>query len=97
MAKRLPEIYLADGNLSEMGPVTQIAEVPIDIGGHGELARLQVANVQNRERRLGRPWLKRDNLKIDCEEQKITFDREQCITWCLDKSATICYDPCRLG
>ena len=29
------------------------------------------------------------NPKLDWVEQKITFDSERCITWCLDKSATI--------
>ena len=35
------------------------------------------------------PWLKGHNPKIDWENEKITFDSERCITWCLDKSATI--------
>ena len=34
MTERPREIYLADGNLSEMGPITHIAEVPMEIGGH---------------------------------------------------------------
>ena len=45
VAERPIEIYLADGNLSEMGPITHIANVPIEIGGHKELATLQVANL----------------------------------------------------
>ena len=89
MAEKPREIYLADGNLSEMGPITPIAEVPMEIGGHKELATLQVANLQNHEIILGMPWLKGHNPKIDWEEQKMTFDSERCITWCLDKSATI--------
>ena len=89
VAERPREIYLADGNLSEMGSITHIAEVPMEIGGHRELATLQVANLQNHEIILGMPWLKGHNPKIDWEEQKITFDSERCITWCLDKSATI--------
>ena len=89
LAERPREIYLADGNLSEMGPITHIAEVPIEIGGHKELATLQVANLQNHEIILGMPWLKGHNPKIDWEEQKITFDSERCMTWCQDKSATI--------
>ena len=32
------EIYLADGKLSAMGPVTHIAKVPMDINSHRELA-----------------------------------------------------------
>ena len=83
------EIYLADGNLSDMGPITHIAEVPMEIRGHKELATLHVANLQNHEIIVGMPWLKGHNPKIDCEEQNITFDSERCITWCLDKSATI--------
>ena len=89
VAERPREIYLADRNLSEMGPITHIAEVSMEIGGHKELATLQVVNLQNHEIILGMPWLKRQNPKIDWEEQKITFDSEQYITWCLDKSATI--------
>ena len=29
-----------------MGPITHIAEVPMEIGGHRELATLQVANLE---------------------------------------------------
>ena len=72
-----------------MGPITHIAEVPMEIRGHKELARLQVANLQNHKIILGMPWLKGHNHRIDGEEQKITFDGERCITWCLDISATI--------
>ena len=89
IAERPREIYLADGNLSQMGPITHIAEVPMEIGGHWELATLQVANLKNHEIILGMPWLKGHNPKIDWEEQKITFDTERCITWCLDKAAPI--------
>ena len=70
------EIYMADGNLSEMGSITHLAEVPMEIEGHKELALLQVANLQNHEIILGMPWLKGNNPKIDWEEQKITFDSE---------------------
>ena len=72
-----------------MGPITHIAEVPMEIRGHKELATLQVAKLQNNEIILGMPWLKGYNPKIDREEEKITFDSERCITWSLDKSATI--------
>ena len=80
MAEGPREIYLADGNLSEMGSITHIVEVPMEIGGHKELATLQVANLQNHEIILGMPWLRGHNPKIDWEEQKITFDSERCIT-----------------
>ena len=49
------EIYLAGGNLSEMGPITHIAEVAMEIGGHKELATLQVAYLQNHKIILGMP------------------------------------------
>ena len=49
IAEKPREIYLADGNLSEMGPITHLAEVLMEIGGHRELATLQVANLQNHE------------------------------------------------
>ena len=88
-AERPQEIYLANRNLSEMGPITHIAEVPMEIGGQKELATLQVANLQNHEIIIGIQWLKGDNPRIDWEEQEITFDSERCITWCLDKSGTI--------
>ena len=39
------------------------------------------------------PWLKGHNPKNNWEEQKITFDSEQWITWCLDKSATMTMVP----
>ena len=68
------EIYLADGNPSDMGPVTHIAKVPMTIGNHQELATLQVANLQNHEVILGMPWLKGHNPKIDWEINKIIFD-----------------------
>ena len=89
VAERPQEIYLANAKLSEMGPITHIAEVPMKNGGHRELATLQVANLQYHTIILGMPWLKGDNPRIDWEEQKIIFDSERCITWCLDKSATI--------
>ena len=89
VAERPREIYLADGNLSEMGPITHMAEVPMEIGGHRELATLQVANLENPEIIRGMPWLKGHNPRIDWGEEKITFHSERCITWCLDKSATI--------
>ena len=65
VAEKPREIYLADGNLSEMGPITHIPEVPMEIGVHKELATLQVANLQNHEIILGMPWLKGHNPKID--------------------------------
>ena len=43
------EIYLAVGNLSDMGPVSHIAKVPMTIGNHQELATLQVANLENHD------------------------------------------------
>ena len=89
VAESTREIYLADGNLSDMGPITHIAEVPMEIGGYKELTILQVANIQNHEIIFRMPWLKGHNPKIDWEERKITFDSERCITWYLNKSATI--------
>ena len=55
VAEKPREIYLANGNLSEMGPITHIAKVLIKIGGHQEIATLQVANLQNHEIILGMP------------------------------------------
>ena len=39
-AEKHTKIYLADGNLSEMGPITHIAKVPIEVGSHREIATL---------------------------------------------------------
>ena len=89
LAERPRAINLADGNLSEMGPITHIAKVLIEIGGHREIATVQVANLQNHEITVGMPWLKEHDPKIDWENEKITVDSECCITWCLDQSATI--------
>ena len=80
LAEKPREIYLADGNLSEMGHITHIAKVLIKIGGHRAIATLQGANLQNQEIILGMPWLKGHNPKIDWEEAKIIFDSEWCIT-----------------
>ena len=93
LAEKPREIYLPDGNLSEMGPITHIAKIPIEIGSHREIATVQVANLQNHEIILGLPWLKGHNPKIDWENENIIFDSERCITWCLDKSATIYAGP----
>src|ERR1700744_4205202 len=83
------EIYLADGNPSDMGPVTHIAKVPMTIGNYQEVATLQVANLQNHEVILGMPWLKGHNPRIDWGKNKITFDSERCTTWCLDKKSSV--------
>ena len=83
------EIYLADGNPSDMGPVTHIAKVLMTIGNHQEVATLQVANLQNHEVILGMPWLKGHNPRIDWGKNKITFDSERCTTWCLDRKSTV--------
>ena len=83
------EIYLANGNLGETGPLTHIAEVPIKIGDYRELPTLPVANLQNHEIILGIPGQTGHNSKTDREEQPITLDSQWCIMWSLDKSATI--------
>ena len=83
------EIYLGDGNPSNMGPVTHIAKVPMTIGNHQELATIHVANVQNHEVILGMPWPKRHNPRIDWGKNKITFDSKRCTTWCLDKNSSV--------
>ena len=77
VAEKPRDIYLADGNLSELGPITHIAEVPMEIRGHKELATLQVANLQNHEIILGMPWLEGHNPEIDWEKRKISFDSER--------------------
>jgi len=48
-AKNPREIYLMDGKLSAMGPVTHLMKVPMDISSHRELATFQVANLESHE------------------------------------------------
>jgi len=42
-----------------------------------------VANLQNHEVILGMSWLRKHNPTIDWNEKRITFNSEQCTTWCL--------------
>ena len=83
------EIYLADGNPSDRGPVTHIAKGPMTIGNHQEVATLQVANLQNHEVILRMPWLKGHHSTIDWGKNKIPLDSERCTTWCLDRKSTV--------
>ena len=85
-AKNPREIYLANGKLSAMGPVTHMTKVPMDISSHRELTTFQVANLQNHEVILGMPWLRKHNPTIDWNDKKITFKDERCTIWCLNSS-----------
>jgi len=85
-AKNPRQIYLADGKPSAMCPITHMTKVPMDISSHRELATFQVANLQNDEVILGMPWLREHNPTIDSNDKKITFNSEQCTTWCLNSS-----------
>ena len=85
-AKNQREIYLADGKPSAMGPVTHMTKVPMDISSHRELATFQVANLQNHEVILGKPWLRKHNPTIDWNDKKITFNNERCTTRWLNSS-----------
>ena len=75
-AKYPREIYLADGKLSAVGPVTHLTKVPMAISNHRELAIFQVANLQCHEVILGMPWLREHNPRINWKEKKITFNSE---------------------
>jgi len=88
-AKTIREVSLADGRPSDMGPITHIPKVPMDIGSHRELAIFQVAKLPNHEVLLGMPWLKQHSPRIDCGQSKITFESERCTTWCLKESPTV--------
>jgi len=77
------EIYLADGKISAMSPVTHMTKVPRDISSHRELATFQGANLQNYEVILGMSWLREHNPTIDCNDKRITFNSARCTTWCL--------------
>jgi len=88
-AKTIREVYLADGRPSAMGPITHTAKVPIDIGGHRELAIFQVAKLPNHEVILGMPWLKQHSPRIGWGQGKITFESERCTTCCLKESPTV--------
>jgi len=89
-AKNPKEIYLVEGEPSAIGPVTHMTKVPMDISSHRELATFQVANLQNHEVILGMPWLREHNPTIDWNDKRITFNSEQCTTWCL-KSSPVAY------
>jgi len=88
-AKTIREVYLADGRPSAMGPMTDTAKVPVDIGSHTELAIFQVAKLRNHEVILGMPWLKQHSPRIDRGQGKITVESERCTTWCLKESPTV--------
>jgi len=88
-AKTIREVYLADGRPSAMGPITQTAKLPMDIGSHRELAIFQVAKLPNHEVILGMPWLKQHSPGIDWGQGKIIFESERCTTWCLKESPTV--------
>jgi len=85
------EIYLADREPSAMGPVTHMTQVSMDISSHRELAPFQMANLQNHKVILGMPWLREHNPTMDCNDKSITFNSEQCTTWCL-KCSPIAYE-----
>src|SRR5712664_637422 len=44
-AKKVRDIYLADGKPSAMGPFTHTTSVPMDISRHRELATFEVPNL----------------------------------------------------
>jgi len=80
------EIYLPDVKPRAMGPVTHMRKVTMDISSHRELATFQVANLDNHEVILGRPWLREHNPTINWKDKKQTFNSERCMTWCLNSS-----------
>ena len=88
-AKKVREIYLADGKPSAMGPVTHTTSVPMDISSHRELASFQVANLRNHEVILGMPWLQKHSPRIDWNDKKITFDSERCTSHSLKSSPVV--------
>ena len=69
-----------------MGPVTHKMKVPMDISNDRKLPTFPVANLQNHEVILRMPWLRKHNLMIDWNDQKITFNTRPCTTWCLNSS-----------
>jgi len=89
-AKNPRRIYLADGKPSAMAPVTHMTKVPMDISSDRDLETFQVANLQNHEVILRMPWLREHNPTIDWNHKRITFNSEQCTTWCL-KSSPVAY------
>ena len=72
-----------------MGPITHTAKVPMDIGSHRELATIQEAKLPNHEVILGMPWLKQHSPRIDWGQGRITFENEECTSWCLKESPTV--------
>jgi len=89
-AKKPGETSLADGKPRDMGPVTHMTKVPMDISSHRELETVQGANLQNHEVILGMTWLRKPYPRIDGNDKKITFNSEQCTTWCL-KCSPVAY------
>jgi len=88
-ANTIREAYLADGRPSAIGPITQRAKVPMDIGSPRELAIFQVAKLPSHEVILGMPWLKQHSPRIDRGQGKISFESERCTTWCLNESPMV--------
>jgi len=88
-AKKIREVYLADGRPSAMGPITHTVKVPMDIGSYRELAIFQVVKLPNHEVILGMSWLKQHSPPIDWGQANITFESERCTTWCLKESPTV--------
>ena len=74
--KNQREIYLADGKPRNMGPVTHMTKVPMDISSHRELATSQVASLQNHEVILGIPGLSEHYPTINWNDKRITFNSE---------------------
>jgi len=61
----------------------------MDIGSHRELATIQEAKLPNHEVILGMPWLKQHSPRIDWGQGRITFENEECTSWCLKESPTV--------
>ncbi len=87
--KKPREVYLADGQPSDIGPITHTAETTMTIGSHQEYATFQAANLEHHEAILGIPWLRKHNPRINWANGQITFDSNLCINRCLERSPTV--------
>src|SRR5713101_8229877 len=88
-AKKSREVYLADGQPSDIGPITHTAETTMTIGSHQEYATFQAANLEHHEAILGIPWVRKHNPRIDWANGQLKCESNLCINRCLEGPPTV--------
>lgn len=83
-------LRLADDKLAP--PITHMAQVRIELGGHKEELWCLVTSLGRFDLILGMPWLEQHDPKTSFNARSLTFDSEYCMANCLhqQRSATIC-------